>query len=196
MGWVISQANEWEDYSNYFGEGAGISRNWATAHFLTFYGWPQNCHGARGCVISHILMFYNECIMRLKVYWRSNLPPSWTQIVLTSLCHVLWLYVSFKICALLPSLLFHLEISTLFLEPWWPVCLLPLKSPPLSSLQGEGDFRAWPSPFSGHWIQACFACTKLSFVIGSVNLSSIELPHWARKASVQLGLQERDWLIQ
>ena len=37
MGWVISKANEWEDYSNYFGEGAEISRNWATAHFLAFY---------------------------------------------------------------------------------------------------------------------------------------------------------------
>ena len=33
-GWVISQANEWEDYSNYFGEGVGISRNWAIAHFF------------------------------------------------------------------------------------------------------------------------------------------------------------------
>ena len=33
MGWVISKANEWEDYSNYFGEGVEISRNWATAHF-------------------------------------------------------------------------------------------------------------------------------------------------------------------
>ena len=27
MGWVISYANEWEEYSNYFGEGANISRN-------------------------------------------------------------------------------------------------------------------------------------------------------------------------
>ena len=47
MGWVISQANEWEDYSNYFGEGAEISRNWATIHFFfIFDGWPQNCCGA------------------------------------------------------------------------------------------------------------------------------------------------------
>ena len=35
MGWVISQANEWEDYSNYFGKGAEIPRNWGTTHFLT-----------------------------------------------------------------------------------------------------------------------------------------------------------------
>ena len=51
MDWVISQANEWEDYSNYFREGVEISRNWATAHFLAFYGWPQNFHGTGGCVI-------------------------------------------------------------------------------------------------------------------------------------------------
>ena len=50
MGWVISQANKREDCSNYFGGGAEISRNWATAHFLIFDGWPQNCHGAGGCV--------------------------------------------------------------------------------------------------------------------------------------------------
>lgn len=34
--------NKWEDYCNYFGEGAGISRTWAATHFLTFYDWPQN----------------------------------------------------------------------------------------------------------------------------------------------------------
>ena len=51
IGWEISWANEWEDYSNYFGEGAGISRNWATTHFLTSYSQPQNCHGTGGCVI-------------------------------------------------------------------------------------------------------------------------------------------------
>ena len=51
IGWVISQANKWEDYYNYFGEGEGISRNWVTTQFLTFYGQPQNCHGAGGCVI-------------------------------------------------------------------------------------------------------------------------------------------------
>ena len=36
IGWVISYANEWEDYSNYFGEGVEISRIWATAHSLVF----------------------------------------------------------------------------------------------------------------------------------------------------------------
>ena len=36
IGWVISYANEQEDYSSYFGEGAEISRIWATAHSLVF----------------------------------------------------------------------------------------------------------------------------------------------------------------
>ena len=31
-----------------------------------------------------MVMYYNEHIMRLKVYWKSNLLPSWTQMVLTS----------------------------------------------------------------------------------------------------------------
>ena len=39
MGWVNSQANEWEDYSNYFGVKTKISKNWATAFFLAFDSW-------------------------------------------------------------------------------------------------------------------------------------------------------------
>ena len=31
-----SYANEWEDYSGYFGEGVEISRNWATVYSLVF----------------------------------------------------------------------------------------------------------------------------------------------------------------
>ena len=34
MGWVISYANEWEDFSNYFGDRVEISRNWVTTHSL------------------------------------------------------------------------------------------------------------------------------------------------------------------
>ena len=65
MGWVISEDNEWEDYSNYFGERVEISRNWATASFLVFDGQPGNFQGACGCVI--LLMCYSECILELKV---------------------------------------------------------------------------------------------------------------------------------
>ena len=41
----------WENYSNYFGEGLEISKNWTMIHFLTFYDWPQNGHGIHGSVI-------------------------------------------------------------------------------------------------------------------------------------------------
>ena len=34
IGWVVSYANKHENYSNYFWEGAEISRAWATAHSL------------------------------------------------------------------------------------------------------------------------------------------------------------------
>ena len=51
VGNFINEAKEWEEYSRCFGEGVGISKNWGTAHFLTFYGCPQNCHGPGGCVI-------------------------------------------------------------------------------------------------------------------------------------------------
>ena len=34
MGWVISWANEWEDYSDCFGEEVEISRNWAATSSL------------------------------------------------------------------------------------------------------------------------------------------------------------------
>ena len=37
MDWVISCANEWEDYSSNFGEGVEISRNWATDLWLVFW---------------------------------------------------------------------------------------------------------------------------------------------------------------
>ena len=46
MGWVISLANEWEDYSNYFGEKVRIYRNWVAVHFFILFGQPQDCHSA------------------------------------------------------------------------------------------------------------------------------------------------------
>ena len=56
MGWIISYANVWEDYSSYLWEGVRISRNWASAHVLAFDGWPQNCHGAGGRVTLLMLL--------------------------------------------------------------------------------------------------------------------------------------------
>ena len=56
IGWVIIYANEWEDYSNYLGERAEVSRIWATTHFLTLMVGlgtvmaPGVCHLAYCCV--------------------------------------------------------------------------------------------------------------------------------------------------
>ena len=47
--WI--ELNEWEDYSNYIGEGSEISKSWASAHFLVFDGQPWKCHGTCGSVI-------------------------------------------------------------------------------------------------------------------------------------------------
>ena len=57
-------------------------------------------------------MYHNECILRLEASWKSHLPPFWTQVVLSSLCHVLCLCHSFKGWALPSSLLFHLHPSS------------------------------------------------------------------------------------
>ena len=56
ISWVISYVNEWEDYSNYFWEGAEISRIWATTLSLVLTV-PWNCPGTSGCVIFfHLLI--------------------------------------------------------------------------------------------------------------------------------------------
>lgn len=52
------------------------------------------------------------------------------------------------------------EISTLFLKPWWPVCLLPLKILFFPSLRGEATFTAWVlllHPHLNNWIKAHLA---------------------------------------
>ena len=55
---------------------------------LIFHSWPQNCYGTHGCVIQ-LINVYNECILSLNIYWKSTHSPSWTQLVLTSVCPVL-----------------------------------------------------------------------------------------------------------
>ena len=45
-----------------------------------------------------MLMYYDEHIMKLQVYWKVNLLPSWTYLVLTSLCLILNGYVILFIC--------------------------------------------------------------------------------------------------
>ena len=83
-----------------------ISKNQATAHFLILMVSLGNVMVPVGVSFS-LLMCFSECILRLTVYWKSTCPPSWTHLVLISLCHVLGLCHSFKCCALPPSLLFQ-----------------------------------------------------------------------------------------
>ena len=80
----------WEDYSYYFGEVVGISGNWATTHFLAFYGQTEDCHGTGGCIIQH-----DEAQALLE----ADIPPSWTQLVL-------WLLLNVVPCPLLSCLTF------------------------------------------------------------------------------------------
>ena len=51
MGWVISEASEWQNYSSHFGEVVKIPRNWTTTHFLAFDSRYWNCHGASKCIM-------------------------------------------------------------------------------------------------------------------------------------------------
>ena len=113
MGWVISQANKWQDYPNYFEQGAVISKNLATFWlFMVGLGTVMVPVG----VSFSMLVYCNAHIMRLKVHRKSNLLPSCTQQVLTSLCCVLNSYVfllmdvpcPLALCLRLVSDFFHL----------------------------------------------------------------------------------------
>ena len=95
----MSQANGWEEYSSYFGEGVGISRIWPTTHFLIFIVGLGTVMVPMSPSFS-LLVCYNECMLRLKVYRKQTHPPFWTQLILTSLYHVIGLCHSFKVCAL------------------------------------------------------------------------------------------------
>lgn len=99
MGWGISFVNEWEEHANYFGEGAGISKKWANAHFLAFLATLGTVMAAAGVSVGW-LMHYNECTMRLEVRSStifslegSNQFMSYPQKI----------FHFFKACALLPS---------------------------------------------------------------------------------------------
>ena len=91
IGWVISYANEWEDYSNYFGEGVQISRIWSTAHSRSFNSGP---------VVAPLGVSFH--LLRIKVW---SCLPAWSHLIPIGLCCVLGLCHSFKSCALPLSLL-------------------------------------------------------------------------------------------
>ena len=52
MSWVISQANEWEDYSNHLGKGEDVQElDHPRVFGLWWSFWPWNCHSTSGCVM-------------------------------------------------------------------------------------------------------------------------------------------------
>ena len=94
VGWVMSYANEWEDYSNYFGEGAEISRIWATTHPLVFWQCLETVMAPLG--VSFHLLIEDQGLV---------LSASLSHLIWSVLCCVLGLCHSFKSCALPLSLL-------------------------------------------------------------------------------------------
>ena len=121
-GRVISWANNWEDYSNYL---AGISTT-GPRPFLAFYGQSCDCHEAVG-VMCYMVMCYNEHIMRLKFYWKSDLPNLNPNSHVTS-CRILF---SSPWGAIYPLIVFFLAFSKIMysihywkLKTWTPQQIL------------------------------------------------------------------------
>ena len=102
IGWVISYANEWEDYSNYFGKG-GDFQDLGHRPLLGLSTVPWNCHGTSG-VPFHLLiedqgLVLSAILAPLDSNWFILCP--WA----TRMCH------SFKSCALPLSLLLKKSLS-------------------------------------------------------------------------------------
>ena len=98
-GWVISYANEWENYFNCFGERAEISRIWATAPSLVFRQCLETVMAPPGESF-HLLIEDQGLVF----------SASWSHLILISLCCVLGLGHSFKSCALPLSLLLQKDV--------------------------------------------------------------------------------------
>ena len=117
IGWIISWADQWEDYNSYFGEGVGISKSWATNHFLNFMVGLGIARTPVDISLS-LMMCYNESTLRLKVWWKLTCPPSWAYLVLIGSCCVLGLCHACKVCALPPFLQFQCQLQAFDFEPW------------------------------------------------------------------------------
>lgn len=136
------------------GEWVGISRNWVIIHF-----WPGNCHGACGCITEHMLMYYDDCIMRCNITWKSNLPSMWGYSVLSSFCYIFNVYVILLTAA--PFLLLPVSLVKVTSEPTLNMWTLSDREPSLRcnktlfSFLWIEDERAWVtehSDFSFHGI--------------------------------------------
>ena len=91
------------------GKGVGISRNWATAHFLAFYGQPRTVMAPVGVSFSIskcIIIAHNEAQGPLEVESSTILGLIGSNQFMS---YHQWLCHYFKVSALTPSLLFHSE---------------------------------------------------------------------------------------
>ena len=89
IGWVISHADEWEDYSSSFWEGVEISRMWATTHSLVFW---QCLELSQHCSVCRF-----TCWLRMRV---QSFLPSWSHLVLIHFMLCPWAMSFFqKLCS-------------------------------------------------------------------------------------------------
>ena len=102
IGWIISYANEWEGYSNYFLEGVEIYRIWSITHSLVF----GQCLGT----VMAPWVCHFTCCLRIKSW---SCLPSWSHLIWIGLCCDLGLCHSFRSCVLPLSLLLVGLLTTL-----------------------------------------------------------------------------------
>ena len=73
---------------------------------LTFWPFIVSLKTVMALVdVSFSFLNHDEHLLRPKFWWKMTVLPSWTYLILNSLCHVLRLCHSFKSCTLPPSCL-------------------------------------------------------------------------------------------
>ena len=91
---------EWEDDSNYFGDGAEISRVWATAHSLVFWQWLGTVIAPLGVSFHLLIEDQNLVLSAILVSFDS----SWFMLCWALRFMLCWVYVGlrhpFKSCVL------------------------------------------------------------------------------------------------
>ena len=108
-GWIISLANEWEDYSNYLGEGWRFSGIGSPHTSLSLRVGLRTVMELLSMSFN-FLICYTEPILRIKVSSKLTCLPSWTHWTIISLC---WVLILSKVVpcsstsSLLPNLIFH-----------------------------------------------------------------------------------------
>ena len=96
MGWVISKANEWEDYSSCLEMGQGFP---GLGPMLTFCPLMVGTVKALVGMLLSLLICYNKHILRLKLWWKLTCLTSWTHLVLISLHQLLDLSFFWCLCS-------------------------------------------------------------------------------------------------